>query len=133
MDHPVHGLFGLEGVDNLEKKIVFGMQMQSQQLQSQLQQQQQQQQQQSHEEEVDGVLVQKEEVEGEVVKEEEKKEMLSNVEEFTAQVQSFVYLLDKTDSSLDKAVRGHLVFKDRMLAVGMRMRQYLLFGFQSRK
>ena len=64
VDHPVHGLFGLEGVDDLEKKIVFGMQMQSQQSQSQLQQQQQQQQQQSHEEEVDGVLVQKEEVEG---------------------------------------------------------------------
>ena len=65
-------------------------------------------------------------------REDEGEDAMMSAEEFTAQVKSFAYLLDKTESSLDKAVRGHLVFKDRILAMGTRMRQYLLFGFQSR-
>jgi len=111
VDHPVHGLFSLEGVDDSEKRIVMGMQNQLD----------------SYNEE-DGVLVEKGVGDGEG----EKKKVVSSVEEFTAQVQSFAYLLEKTDNSLEKAVAGHVVFKDRLLAVGMRIRQYMSFGFQSR-
>ena len=60
-------------------------------------------------------------------------EQVLTVDDFTAQVQSFIYLLEKTDNSLNKAVAGHVVFKDRLLALGMRLKQYMLFGIQSRK
>jgi hypothetical protein len=98
VDHPVHGLFSFEGVVELEKRIVMGLQQQN-----------------------DGVSNQ----------ESERKTLTA--EAFTIQVQSFVYLLNKTHSSLEKAVAGHLVFKDRMLASVMRMKQYLFFGLGSRK
>ena len=60
-------------------------------------------------------------------------EQVLTVDDFTAQFQSFIYLLEKTDNSLNKAVAGHVVFKDRLLALGMRLKQYMLFGIQSRK
>lgn len=116
VDHPVHGLFSLEGVDDLEKSIIVGLQ--KLELDNQ-------------HSEVDGDdSIAKDDGSGEG---ENKKKKVSSVDAFTAQVQSFVYLLDKTDSSLEKAVAGHVVFKDRLLALGLRMRQYMLFGFQSRK
>jgi len=92
VDHPVHGFFNLEGVDDLEKQIVIGMQ-----------------------------------------KKEDSAVLSVSVDEFSAQVHSLVYLLEKTDTSLNKAVSGHVVFKDRLLALGMRLKQYMLFGIQSRK
>jgi len=92
VDHPVHGFFNLEGVDDLEKQIVMGMQ-----------------------------------------KKEDNAVLSVSVDDFSAQVQSLVYLLEKTDTSLNKAVSGHVVFKDRLLALGMRLKQYMLFGIQSRK
>ena len=104
VDHPVHKLFSLEGVEELEKKIVMGLQQQQKQsLQS------------------DNAL-----------NAEEYSNELS-AEAFTTQVQSFVYLLNKTDTSLEKAVAGHIVFKDRFLAYVMRMKQYLMFGLGSRE
>jgi len=119
VDHPVHGMFVLEGVDDLEKRIVIGLQKQELLQDS------------SKYTEEDGVLVEKEDgiMTGEGGGAMEKK---TSAEDFTAQVQCFVYLLEKTDDSLNKAVAGHLVFKDRLLAVGMRIRQYMSFGFQSR-
>lgn len=39
------------------------------------------------------------------------------------------HLLKKTNDALDKAVAGHVVFKERVMAT---IRQYFLFGFQSR-
>lgn len=98
--HPVHSLFSLEGVEELEKRIIMGLQQQEQS------------------ENASNVN-------------EESKKMTADV--FTEQVQSFVYLMNKTDTSLEKAVAGHLVFKDRMLASFMRLKQYLLFGLESRK
>jgi hypothetical protein len=41
----------------------------------------------------------------------------------------FQHLLQKTNDALDKAVAGHVVFKDRVITT---IRQYFLFGFQSR-
>ena len=115
VDHPVHGLFLLEGVDDLEKKIVMGMQMAA------------------DVEEKDGVLVQSTD-DGTTSEVGEGSSTINmTVEDFTKQVQSLVYLLEKTDTSLEKAVAGHLVFKDRLLAFGMRMRQYMSFGLESRK
>lgn len=55
----------------------------------------------------------------------------SKVEEFTLQVQSFVYLLAQTDNSQDKTAMSRVVFNDKLLALGMRMTQYLLVGLQS--
>ncbi len=49
--------------------------------------------------------------------------------EFTYQIENFLHLLEKTNRSMEKAVAGHLVWKDRIL---MSLRQYFLFGFQSR-
>jgi len=43
--------------------------------------------------------------------------------------ESFQHLLQKTNDALDRAVAGHVVFKDRVIAT---IRQYFLFGFQSR-
>lgn len=48
---------------------------------------------------------------------------------FTSQIEQFLRLLGKTDRFMEKAVAGHLVWKDRLV---MSLRQYLLFGFQSR-
>ncbi|KAL7539160.1 hypothetical protein ACHAWF_006314 [Thalassiosira exigua] len=107
VDHPFSALFRLEGVDELEKRIVLGMQERGQQSDG------------TGEE--DGVLVGKDGTKN-----------LSGAEELTKQVQAFAYLLDKTDSSLEKAVEGHMVGKDRALSYVMRMRQYLLFGFGPR-
>ena len=56
-----------------------------------------------------------------------------SAEDFSSSIQSTTALLKKTETSLSKAVSGHLVFKDRMLSLGMRIRNYLLIGFQSRK
>ena len=102
VDHPVHGMFQLDGVDELEKRIVVGLQERS-------------------EKEVDAGT------------EEGSKKGAVSAEEFSAQLQSFEYLLEKTGSSLEKAVAGHVVFKDRLLALVTRMKQYLMFGFQSRE
>ncbi len=55
----------------------------------------------------------------------------SKVEEFTLQVQSFVFLLAQTDSSQDKTAVSRVVFNDKLLAFGMRLMQYLLVGLQS--
>lgn len=55
----------------------------------------------------------------------------SKAEEFTLQVQSFVYLLAQTDSSRDKSAISRVVFNDKILALGMRITQYLLVGLQS--
>jgi len=49
--------------------------------------------------------------------------------DFTSQIEQFLHLLEKTNRSMEKAVAGHLVWKDRIL---MSLRQYFLFGFQSR-
>ena len=113
VDHPVHGFFSLEGVDDLEKRIVIGMHLEK------------------YNNEEDGVLVQKEDGSGGGG--EGEKKVLGSTEEFTVQVQSFIYLLEKTDNSLNKAVAGHLVFKDRLLALGMRLSRYVLFANRSRK
>ena len=121
VDHPVHGLFQLEGVGELEKRIVIGMQQKQMDLEAVRQKILRR----SFEGE-DGMLVLRNDVD-------EKNAPSNSVADFTMQIQSFVYLLEKTDTSLDKAVAGHVVFKDRLVALGMRMRQYLLFGFQSRK
>ena len=112
VDHPVHGFFSLEGVDDLEKRIVIGMHLEK------------------YNNKDGGVLVQKEDGSGGG---EGKKKVLSSAEEFTVQVQSFIYLLEKTGNSLNKAVAGHLVFKDRFLAWGIRLGRYVLFANQSRK
>ena len=56
-----------------------------------------------------------------------------SAEEFSASIQSFGALLAETETSLSKAVSGHLVFKDRMFELGMRIRNYLLIGFRNRK
>ena len=45
------------------------------------------------------------------------------------QSECFMHLLSKTNDALDRAVAGHVVFKDRVIAT---IRQYFLFGFQSR-
>lgn len=45
------------------------------------------------------------------------------------QSECFQHLLQKTNDALDRAVAGHVVFKDRVIAT---IRQYFLFGFQSR-
>ena len=100
IDHPVHKLFSLEGVEELEKRIIMGLQQQGQS-------------------------------ESATNVDEESKGLTADA--FTSQVQSFVYLLNKTDTSLEKAVAGHLVFKDRLLASFIRLKQYLLFGLESRK
>lgn len=104
VDHPVHKLFSLEGVEELEKRIVIGLQ-----------------QQQKHAIHSDMALN----------IEDNSKEL--SAEEFATQVQSFVYLLNKTDTSLEKAVSGHIVFKDRFLAAVVRIKQYLMFGLGSRE
>jgi hypothetical protein len=96
VDHPVHKLFALEGVEELEKRILIGLQQQQS----------------------SSTVIIEEEL---------------NAKAFTTQVQSFYYLLKKTDNSLEKAVAGHIVFKDRFLAFAIRMKQYLLFGLVSRK
>lgn len=109
MNHPVHGLFEMEGVDELEKRVVMG-----------LQQEQQTDQRQS--------AGQTGELGGKA-----KKNRCMSPEEFTNQVQSFAYLLNKTDTLLGKAVSGHLVAKDRLLVSTWRMKQYLLFGLRGRE
>lgn len=95
--HPARGLFALEGVEELEERIVAGMGT--------------------------GAAGVGGRGEGGAL----------DAEEFAAQVRTFAYLLDKTHNSLDEAVRGHLVFNDRVLALGTKMKRYLLFGFQSRE
>jgi hypothetical protein len=45
-----------------------------------------------------------------------------------AELEHLESILEKTGGTLNRAVDGHIVFRDRMLAV---MRQYLLFGLQS--
>ena len=60
-------------------------------------------------------------------------EATMSAKEFSASIQSFGALLARTDTSLSKAVSGHLVFKDRMFELGMRIRSYLFIGFQRRK
>jgi hypothetical protein len=102
--HPVHDLFELEGVNELEKEIVLGLQ----------QQQQQQQQQRSN---IDDV---------------EKQQQQLSEQEFSIQMRGFVHLLEKTDRSLHRAVSGHLVFRDRIITFWIKIRQYLAFGFQGR-
>jgi len=47
----------------------------------------------------------------------------------STQSECFQHLLQKTNDALDRAVAGHVVFKDRVIAT---VRQYFLFGFQSR-
>jgi hypothetical protein len=64
----------------------------------------------------------------------EKSTSTSKAENFTLQVQSFVFLLAQTDSSRDKTAMARVgMFNDRLLALGMRIMQYLLVGLQSRK
>merc|ERR1712238_184248 len=87
VDHPVHGLFRLEGVDELEKRIVIGLQNQADRFY-----------------EEDGALVDKDRGyripldesglgdlprsgEEDVVTNDAKKKMISRAEEFTIQVQ----------------------------------------------
>lgn len=50
-------------------------------------------------------------------------------EELSIQSECLQHLLKKTNDALDKAVAGHVVFKERVIAT---VRQYFLFGFQSR-
>lgn len=83
LKHPVHALFKLEELNELEKLIIVQMQ------------------------------------ENDITS-----------DNFTMQIESFLHLLQKTNQSLERAVAGHLVLKDRILAA---IRQYFLFGFQSRK
>lgn len=104
-NHPVHKLFSLEGVAGLEKKIVMGLQ-----------------QQQRH-------SVQR----GNVTNDEEIENKELSIEAFTTQTQCFLYLMNKTDTSLEKAVGGHVVFKDRFLTSITRMKQYMLFGLGYRE
>ena len=105
VNHPVHKLFSLDGVDELEKKIIMGLQQQQKQS-------------------VHSVVPTGD-------KDEESNEL--TVEAMTVQVQTFFYLLNKTDTSLEKAVAGHVVFKDRMLRTWSRIKHYLLFGLGSRE
>ena len=58
---------------------------------------------------------------------------ITKIQVFTTQVKSFLFLFEKTDQSLAKAVSGHVVFRDRLLAFGVKMRQYFLFGSQNRE
>ena len=109
VNHPVHGLFEMEGVDELEKRVVMGLQQEQQTDQRQSAGQT-----------------------GELGGKAEKNRCMSP-EEFTNQVQSFAYLLNKTDTLLGKAVSGHLVAKDRLLVSTWRMKQYLLFGLRGRE
>lgn len=121
VDHPVHGLFSLDGADDLEKRIVMGLQKQEAVAGGGGS---------GRGEDDDGVLVGRDGEEE--VREKEGTTSADDdvVREFTSQVQSFVYLMEKTDSSLEKAVAGHVVFRDRLLNLGLRVRRYLLFGFQ---
>lgn len=105
VNHPVHNLFSLDGVEELEKKIIMGLKHQR-----------------------------KQSVQSDVPTDdidEDSNEL--TLEAMTAQVQTFVYLLNKTDTSLDKAVAGHIVFKDRVLRTWSRLKQYTLFGLGSCK
>lgn len=52
-----------------------------------------------------------------------------STERLSMQSECFQHLLQKTNDALDKAVAGHVVFRDRVIAT---IRQYFLFGFQSR-
>lgn len=104
-DHPVHQMFNLEGVDELETRVVIGIQTQYESRESKGLQQQ----------------------------EEGGGDGITKIQVFTTQVKSFLFLFEKTDQSLAKAVSGHVVFRDRLLAFGVKMRQYFLFGSQNRE
>ena len=80
--HPVHSLFQLKDLYELEKKLVYQMQRRKE-----------------------------------------------STEKLSMQSECFQHILQKTNDALDRAVAGHVVFKDRVIAT---IRQYFLFGFQSR-
>jgi hypothetical protein len=80
--HPVHALFQLKELHDLEKRLVLDMQEKEQ-----------------------------------------------PTERLSLHSECFQHLLQKTNDALDKAVAGHVVFKDRVITT---IRQYFLFGFQSR-
>ncbi|CAB9498402.1 SPX domain-containing membrane protein [Seminavis robusta] len=59
----------------------------------------------------------------------QEKGKVMEAEALSLQSECMLHLLKKTNDALDKAVAGHVVFKERVIAT---VRQYFLFGFQSR-